>query len=568
MGNNIFHTDFGTEKKKETGRAVTSEDARPMAKPQDAGKEKKIGRVSDELKAGAEKWKTEPEAGSDHVKTAGGSDAGAKRQKAESETSTSQTKTAGRPEEEAERIVKENSSMDSAQESSAQMEPDGKSKNINDLEKNDETISVFEEVITETGIAESIKQEKKQKQARQRKSKYLSIFISVIMAIGLWVFVTNTENRMITDTYSDIPIDYLNEDILEEKGLVVAKSDTTATAKVVLQGTRTELNALDASDITVTVDVSKYERGDSYADVEVHVPSSVTVDSVKPSQIKIAIESRVSVDQGVSVVFSGTSPANQEAVCLETDPESVSVTGASSAVKSVKNVRAVVDISKVSQTADTLEAELQPVDEMGNVVSGLTLSAERAKVKVQLYSTKTVPLVVKTEGRPDIKYSVSIEAPESVLISCPGEILDSVTKVETETVDLSEITESKEVSLIPILENDVRLASYQERISALVKVKKRETKRISIDSKDVVISGLAEGREVEFSEEQISFDVYCDNDISGLNASDFTLMLDASQLTVGEKEITLNVRLSDKAHSLSVDLNPVSVNAKLVKQAE
>ena len=70
--------------------------------------------------------------------------------------------------------------------------------------------------------------------------------------------------------YTNIPIDYLNEERLEEEGLVVANSQNPVMAKVVLQGRRADLLAVKSSDIAATVDVSQYTKGDNYADVEIH----------------------------------------------------------------------------------------------------------------------------------------------------------------------------------------------------------------------------------------------------------------------------------------------------------
>ena len=86
------------------------------------------------------------------------------------------------------------------------------------------------------------KNRKKEQEIQERRRKYVSILISVIIAIGLWFFVINDENPTIRMTYSDIEIDYLNEDLLQEEGLVVKDSDIPVTVKVVLQGKRTDLH--------------------------------------------------------------------------------------------------------------------------------------------------------------------------------------------------------------------------------------------------------------------------------------------------------------------------------------
>ena len=83
-------------------------------------------------------------------------------------------------------------------------------------------------------------------------------------------------------TYSNIPIEYLNEILWRRgNGLVVAASQAPAVVKVTLQGKRADLLDLDSDDVAATVDVSEYTKGDHYASVEVHAPNNVKVRSVR-----------------------------------------------------------------------------------------------------------------------------------------------------------------------------------------------------------------------------------------------------------------------------------------------
>ena len=68
-------------------------------------------------------------------------------------------------------------------------------------------------------------------------------------------------------------------------------------------------------------------------------------------------------------------------------------------MKSVKNLQAVIDVSDVTSRKKSMNVQLKPVDKLGNEVKGISLSAEKADVTVQMYSTKSVPLNVQTTGR-------------------------------------------------------------------------------------------------------------------------------------------------------------------------
>ncbi len=418
-----------------------------------------------------------------------------------------------------------------------------------------------------TLLPEKVESSENKRKSPDNRKKYFTMFLSIAIAVGLWVFVIENENPTIKMTYSNIPVEYLNEDALEEDGLVVADTEEAATVKVTLQGKRADLLDLDSDDLAAAVDVSEYTKGDHYVQVEVHAPDNVKVVGTKPSQIKITVESLVSSEKTVDVQFEGESPANKEPVFLGVEPEDITVTGASSAVSSVKSLRAVVDISNVTSKKKTINVRLKPVDKLGKEVKGVTLSAEKADITVQMYSTKSVPLNVQTTGTATAGYRVSVDAPDSVQISCSDDLIDSVSEIATQPVDITDITERTEISLTPVLPEGVRLASKQEKISAVIKVQKWPSKTIKVDVSDIITENIPEGMAVEFDEETVSFTIYSEEDISDVSASAFRLILDCQELTADElEERELTIDIGEALEDLNIKAETPSVKVKLIEE--
>ncbi len=418
-----------------------------------------------------------------------------------------------------------------------------------------------------TLLPEKVESSDNKRKSPDNRKKYFTMFLSIAIAVGLWVFVIENENPTIKMTYSNIPVEYLNEDALEEDGLVVADTEEAATVKVTLQGKRADLLDLDSDDLAAAVDVSEYTKGDHYVQVEVHAPDNVKVVGTKPSQIKITVESLVSSEKTVDVQFEGESPANKEPVFLGVEPEDITVTGASSAVSSVKSLRAVVDISNVTSKKKTINVRLKPVDKLGKEVKGVTLSAEKADITVQMYSTKSVPLNVQTTGTATAGYRVSVDAPDSVQISCSDDLIDSVSEIATQPVDITDITERTEISLTPVLPEGVRLASKQEKISAVIKVQKWPSKTIKVDVSDIITENIPEGMAVEFDEETVSFTIYSEEDISDVSASAFRLILDCQELNADEfEERELTIDIGEALEDLNITAETPSVKVKLIEE--
>ena len=54
-------------------------------------------------------------------------------------------------------------------------------------------------------------------------SKLLYALLAILIAVGLWFYVAITENGTADLTISGVPVVFLNEDLLEENGLMISE---------------------------------------------------------------------------------------------------------------------------------------------------------------------------------------------------------------------------------------------------------------------------------------------------------------------------------------------------------
>ena len=164
-------------------------------------------------------------------------------------------------------------------------------------------------------------------------------------------------------------------------------------------------------------------------------------------------------------------------------------------------------------------------------------------------------------------YRVSVDAPDSVQISCSDDLIDSVSEIATQPVDITDITERTEISLTPVLPEGVRLASKQEKISAVIKVQKWPSKTIKVDVSDIITENIPEGMAVEFDEETVSFTIYSEEDISDVSASAFRLILDCQELNADEfEERELTIDIGEALEDLNITAETPSVKVKLIEE--
>ena len=86
-------------------------------------------------------------------------------------------------------------------------------------------------------------------------TKVVRILISLLVAICIWVFVDDTGGYVVMVNVTDIPVEFLGEGTLADRGLMLL-DDTESTFSLEVSGTKKALMTLDTSKIRVQVDLT------------------------------------------------------------------------------------------------------------------------------------------------------------------------------------------------------------------------------------------------------------------------------------------------------------------------
>ena len=86
------------------------------------------------------------------------------------------------------------------------------------------------------------------------KSKKFNIILALIIAIALWAYVLGEVNPESTTTVKNVPINFTNQESLEDNGLTVLGSSQTSIS-VSISGQRTAITKVEPGDFSVTCDV-------------------------------------------------------------------------------------------------------------------------------------------------------------------------------------------------------------------------------------------------------------------------------------------------------------------------
>lgn len=204
-----------------------------------------------------------------------------------------------------------------------------------------------------------------------------------------------------------------------------------------------KLNA-DPSSIRAWVDLAALEPGEHTLPVNVDIGSNLARKIRQdPEQIDLRLEAILTQSFPIALNLTGETPLGYQALPAQIEPALITISGPSSLVGRVKEVRATTDMTGVTETF-TRTLNLIPVDSTGRTISGLSLMPNNVHLvqKIVLlggYRNVIVKLVtsgVVANGYRLTNYFVS---PTSVVVfSADPKLVDSLPGyVETKPLDLN-----------------------------------------------------------------------------------------------------------------------------------
>ncbi|MCR1952133.1 CdaR family protein [Clostridium sp. DSM 100503] len=328
---------------------------------------------------------------------------------------------------------------------------------------------------------------------KKEKSRLIIPVICLLLSIGLWVYVTNVENKIRTTEISKIPVELINTEALTSSKLALTPNqELYVTLKV--EGNTSDINKIKKSDFKVQVDLSEYawKKGENKVPVSiVDYPITVSIRNTNTLTVSVKIEDMVEKTMPITSNIKVTPRQGYFASEATIEPKEVKVTGAESVVSKVSNL--VVSDNKEDVFENVVGSyDIKPLDENGNAVEGVLLSEKFANVEIRVSKGKSVKVNVVTTGK--LPNGLKLKSMESnkkfVEILGPKEILDTISEVNSTPLDLSSVNESKDVSLGIVVPEGLRISQGEDYITVKVNVIKFATKDFNVKYS---ITGESEG---------------------------------------------------------------------------
>ncbi len=264
------------------------------------------------------------------------------------------------------------------------------------------------------------------------KHQWLLKLLSLALAVSLWAYV-----RKNPQWHKEIsrPITCINI----PQGLAVLRIQPEH-INVILESKQAIGEDMLAA-IRVVADLSGAQVGEQRVTVEPHGLPHVVDATLNTFLVSVTLDKLVSDQRPVRVESRGLPAEGYGARSPDVRPNQVTITGASSLVRSVDKVVAVVDISGYSATAE-VEVEIEARDERNVAISGLRIEPARVQVTVPITQLAVRSVLVKpdlSDPAPGYQISSVQASPNTVAITGNANKVNAVEYLGTKRIDISQL---------------------------------------------------------------------------------------------------------------------------------
>lgn len=372
--------------------------------------------------------------------------------------------------------------------------------------------------------------------------------ISVALAIAFWFMVLNATDYQMTVHIEGIPVEQVNGEVLESLDQVydVVSGDTV---DIVVKGPRSRVSKLSQQDFVAKADLSKMSITNTVLiDVDTKkAPLSEEIDiTCKDNTMQLNLEKKISSQFPVIIDTVGTVVDGYAlGECIAT-PNIVTVEGPESAIKKIKEIKAVTSVDEKNSSFD-IESEIAMYDAYGERIINdkITMSDETIKGIVNIHPTKSVPVKVEIDDTLSEEYYLSdvIFEPKNITIAGEQNAIDKVTKIVVDDIDVTDLQGNYEttIDISNYLPEGIILGQNSKEVAVTLKIEKIIEKELLFTADDIVLKNAASDKEYEVVLYN-DFDIKVfaiESIVNGLNAKDLKAYIDCEKLPIGNNRATI-----------------------------
>ncbi len=385
------------------------------------------------------------------------------------------------------------------------------------------------------------------------KKKFWYIPLSVVIAVGLWLYVVTVVNPEYEDTFYNIPVVLENEDVLISNGLMLI-GDEEPKVTLRLSGNRTDVSKLNSSNITLIADLSKISSpGEQTLSYRIVYPGDVpnnsfTITSQVPQQITLSVSEWRSKELDIQVEYEGAVP-EQFIVFKESgalDSSKITVTGPSGLIEKIATARINVDLERKTETISQ-SFPVSLYDENGDLVESemikTSLEEVRYTLKIQRWKDIELRLDVVEDGFLNkTNCQITID-PMTIRVSGSEKVLSQLEYLVLGQVRLSDLTEDFAATYELEMPEGVTNLSGLGKVSVSITIPKLEMRKFTVTQ--IRTMNVPNGMKVELITKEKQVTVRGTKEVlDAITENDFAIIVDFSNAEPGNASHKATVQFS------------------------
>jgi len=292
--------------------------------------------------------------------------------------------------------------------------------------------------------------------------------LSLLMAIVLWVYVANEQNPPQEREFKAVAV--------ETRGLGrdMTVLQVPGTVNIRVQASRNVVTELSLRSVEAYIDLSGAKPGRKTVPVIVKVPPDVKVTGLTPKEVAVTLDVLKEKQVPVKASYTGKPAEGYKVLTIRPTPDEVILRGPQSILDTIMS--AGVDVilrGKTKTFGETVPVKL--TDRSGNFLEEGVIKRTPQVVNVTVtivedkYS-KTVQVTPEITGNPAEGFVVTetVLEPATLVITGDRKLVEGLTQVATQPVDISNAVADVNKDVTPILPTGV--IADRQSVRVLVKL--------------------------------------------------------------------------------------------------
>lgn len=333
--------------------------------------------------------------------------------------------------------------------------------------------------------------------------------LAFLSAVIMWFLVVNIDDPVRSETFYNIPVTVINEEVVTESNRTYQIVDDTQNVNVTVTAKGSDLKKISEEDIVATADMKELSLG-------TQVPIQVSIEGKDyeeaystPRNLQVKIDEEAKNNFPITPTTSGTVREGYVIGELTANPEKVTIRGPKTVISSISRVCAEVNVSGLSENS-TLEATLVLYDANDNVIDQTLLAnnlgEEGVTVDVELFQTKNVSLKFDTSKLSAAEgYSISgiSYEPQEVQVSGEEDVIKELSEIRipAEELERTGLTQRTEVTIDiqPYLPDGVNLTDVNaNNVVVVISVNQPGARSFEVSTSSIVVNNLADDLELSY----------------------------------------------------------------------